>query len=267
MEIRVSDYMNGLIPMIPIILFVIGIIIFKKCEWRRIRHVVVLIAFYSILCFGLFALICGLVIKNSYVIKVGLIPSIGASIILPILIIIDKLLIKKTRETKVELKKSNIIYTQGRVVKAVKEGTVYNSYPLVSYYYLVLEYEHDGKKEYCKTKRSYTLNAVAYILKRYPMVGIEVRDGYCRLPSIPKEAMTEKYDQTILEGIKFENKEKGVVSESKMSLRALPLVIIIPAFFASYFMYWAGNINLAFIVSGILSVLMTIVAAWWSRGV
>ena len=81
--------MNDLIPMIPIILFVIGIIIFKKCEWRRIRHVVVLIAFYSILCFGLFSLICGIVIKNSYVIKVGLIPSIGASIILPILIIID----------------------------------------------------------------------------------------------------------------------------------------------------------------------------------
>ena len=259
--------MGLLIVMTPVILFIIGCAVFRKSEWRNIRTVIVLWAVYSAFSFGVYTLLSAIYMGNINLMIFSGSVILGTLLIFVTLFLIDKFIIRKTIENSFNKKASDVIYTQGRIVKAVKEGTNFNSVPIVSYYYLVIEYEKDGKKAHCKTKRSYTLSGIAYLLKKYPVVSLEIRDGYTRLPNVPKEEMNAKYDDGILSTIKFDNKDRMEAKKTRRSFAAAPLSILIPAFFISFFLHINGFSLAGLIMTGICSALLTLISAVASKGI
>jgi hypothetical protein len=250
-----------------IILFIIGAAFFKKSGWTNILYIAVLFLLYSVFSFGTYVFACSIYIDNSELFVFSGIIALISLLISIALLIINKLIVKRTRKIQSNKKASDVIYTQGRIVKAVKEGTDFNSVPVLSYYYLVIEYEADGKKDYCKTKRSYTLSAISYLLRKYPVAGIEVRDGYCRLPDVPQEEMNAKYDSTILETIKFDKRDRLGNKNLRKSVYIVLLYLLSYAFLFANLMFSNGHITIALMVTGASSILLTVIALLFSKSV
>lgn len=256
--------MDLFVVVLPIFLFLMGVALFKKSKWKYVRHVIVLWAFYAVLSFGIYSFASAFCMENANLMISSGVTILATLVIFAILFVVDKIIEDNKETTK---KASDVIYSQGSIVKAVKEGTDFNQLPIVSYYYLVIEYEVNGKKEYCKTKRSYTLGGISYLLKKYPIVSLEIRDGYTRLPDVPKEEMTAKYDPMIFDTIKFDNMDRLEEKKKRGALCVLPLSVVVPTLFFAHFMFIDGQINIALIIIAICSAFISFLAAWASRGI
>ena len=146
--------------------------------------------------------------------------KISVWIILQFVKLLEKLNIVPTPE---ESDKSITIKTQGRIVKAIEEK--------VGYYRLAVLYNKDGKTKKAKTRRGYSLAAIAAILRKSNIVDIEVRGDECELPPVPKEEIKGIYDKRDLKSIKICDTKftfVGKILYLPVYAKVLPIIIATP---------------------------------------
>ena len=151
------------------------------------------------------------------------------------------------------------IETKGKITKAVIEGKNCTDKPMYGYYYLVVRYFENGKKMIAKTRRSYSLAAIAKLLEKYDEVDIRVKGEECDLPNLDARKLKGEYDPKYLRKIRIIDCNFGLLNKVyafPLYFSLTPLLGVIPACIYVYHLIVQGKLVTA-IVSMIIVLLVT----------